>query len=84
MQKQTHLLISFLEKRSVKIVSSVAQTTILVGNEQVLCLCPTVLADASLSPIVINDKFVAILFGGTALSSGMGLIAAVVPPASRF
>lgn len=40
--------------------------TILVGDKQVLCLCPTVSADASLSPFVIDHIVVTILLGGTA------------------
>ena len=55
-----------------------------VGDKQVLCLGPTVPAVPSLSSIIITNIFgIILLFGGTAQTGGVGIVAAIVPePAS--
>ena len=51
-----------------------------VGDKQVLCLGPTVIAVPSLSTVIIINIFVTILFGGTAQTGGVGTVAVVIPP----
>ena len=51
-----------------------------VGDKQVLCLIPTVPAVPSVSSIIISNIIVTILFGDTAQTGGVGLVAVVIPP----
>ena len=56
-----------------------------VGNKQVLCLGPTVPAVPSLSSIIISNIFGrrrTTLFGGTAQTGGVGIVAAIIPPST--
>ena len=50
-----------------------------VWDKQVLCLGPTVIADPSLSSIIIGNIFVTIFFGGTAQTGGVGIEALIIP-----
>ena len=51
-----------------------------VGDKQVLCLGPTVPPGPSLSSPKKSNIFATILFGGTAQTGGVGIVAGIIPP----